>query len=145
MVLPGIQALFGFQLIAVFNRPFFDLDYLDRSLYLLSLVLVAVAIGLVIAPAAFHRLVERDRVSRSWLQLASREIAFAMAALTPAIAIDVYLVAGLSIGRTWLSVAMGCTVAIFLAWMWFVMPAMHRLRDQAARHGQPTREAGDHA
>ena len=34
MVLPGIQALFGFQLIAVFNRPFFELGSADRLLHL---------------------------------------------------------------------------------------------------------------
>src|SRR5215471_14338102 len=62
MVLPGIQALFGFQLIAVFNRRFIDLDALNRGVYLASLVLIAVAIGLIMAPAAYHRLVERDRV-----------------------------------------------------------------------------------
>ena len=56
MVLPGIQALFGFQLIAVFNRPFFDLGDSDRALHLASLILVGIAIGLVMAPAAHHRL-----------------------------------------------------------------------------------------
>ena len=47
MVLPGIQALFGFQLIAVFNRPFFDLSRVDRVVHLTSLLLIAVAIGLI--------------------------------------------------------------------------------------------------
>ena len=63
MVLPGIQALFGFQLIAVFNRPFFDLATADRLLHLAALLLVAVAIGLIMAPAAHHRLVHPTVVS----------------------------------------------------------------------------------
>src|SRR5438874_12264465 len=69
MVLPGIQALFGFQLIAVFNRPFFDLDPFDRVLHLSSLVLVAVSIGLIMAPAADHRLAERGRISSRWVKV----------------------------------------------------------------------------
>ena len=133
MVLPGIQALFGFQLIAVFNRPFFDLDRYDRGVYLASLILVAIAIGLVMAPAAFHRLVERDRVSRGWLQLASREIAWAMAALTPAVSIDVYLVAVMSTGSRGLGVALGCAVGAFLVWLWFAMPVFRRRREHARR------------
>jgi hypothetical protein len=42
MVLPGIQALFGFQLIVAFNPPFFDL-----APDLASLAPVAIAIGLI--------------------------------------------------------------------------------------------------
>src|SRR5437870_3944780 len=79
MVLPGIQALFGFQLIAVFTRPFFDLDAFDRTVHLGSLLLVAVSIGLIMAPAAYHRLAETGRVTGRWVRLASRYIACAMA------------------------------------------------------------------
>ena len=133
MVLPGIQALFGFQLIAVFNRRFIDLDALNRGVYLASLVLIAVAIGLIMAPAAYHRLVERDRVSRRWLRLASRDIAWAMVALTPAIAIDVYLVAVMSTGTAVLGIALGSAVAAFLAWLWFGMPLLRRHREHVRR------------
>src|SRR5215831_14804617 len=137
MVLPGIQALFGFQLIAVFNRRFIDLDALNRGVYLASLVLIAVAIGLIMAPAAYHRLVERDRVSRRWLRLASRDIAWAMVALTPAIAIDVYLVAVMSTGSVVISVALGSAVAALLVWLWFAMPLLRRHREHLQRE-QPS-------
>src|SRR5204863_8297805 len=92
MVLPGIQALFGFQLIAVFNRPFFDLDPFDRVLHLGSLILVAISIGLIMAPAAYHRLAESDRVSSRWIKLASLYIASAMATLMVAVSLDIYIV-----------------------------------------------------
>ena len=47
MVLPGIQALFGFQLIAVFNDGFSQkLSHGEQLLHLLAIVLVVVAIGL---------------------------------------------------------------------------------------------------
>jgi xanthine/uracil permease len=130
MVLPGIQALFGFQLIAVFNEPFFDLALVDRALYLTSLLLVAVAIGLVMAPAADHRLVERNRVSRRWLRLAARDVAYAMAALAPAIAIDVYLVALMTTRNALLGVALGAAVAGFLAWLWFARPLSQKHRER---------------
>ena len=133
MVLPGIQALFGFQLIAVFNRRFIELDVLDRGVYLASLVLIAVAIGLIMAPAAYHRLVERDRVSRRWLRLASKDIAWAMVALTPAIAIDVYLVAVMSTGSVVIGVALGSAVAAFLAWLWFAKPLLRDHREHLQR------------
>ena len=46
MVLPGIQALFGFQLIAGFNQGFNQLPVPEQHLHYASLVLVAVAIAL---------------------------------------------------------------------------------------------------
>jgi hypothetical protein len=56
MVLPGIQALFGFQLIAVFNERFVeDLTQLERYLHFAAIGLVAVAIALIMTPAALHR------------------------------------------------------------------------------------------
>lgn len=43
MVLPGIQALFGFQLIAVFNQGFAEkLSAMGQQLHLLSIVLTCV-------------------------------------------------------------------------------------------------------
>jgi len=51
-VLPGIQALFGFQLIAVFNDGFGEkLSSGQQVMHLVSIVLVALAIALVMAAA----------------------------------------------------------------------------------------------
>ena len=44
MILPGIQALFGFQTIAVFNQRFEDLGPAMRTLHLAALALVVISI-----------------------------------------------------------------------------------------------------
>jgi hypothetical protein len=68
MVLPGIQALFGFQLIAVFNDGF---DHMlspgERQLHFLVLFLVALAAALVMAPAAIHRQSQQREVSERFV------------------------------------------------------------------------------
>jgi Family of unknown function (DUF6328) len=64
MVLPGIQAFFGFQLIAVFNNRFQDLTHTEQVLHLIALLLLAVSIALIMTPAAYHRIAERGMVSR---------------------------------------------------------------------------------
>ena len=61
MVLPGIQALFGFQLIAVFNDRFMDLAASERVVHVWSLVLIALSIALIMTPAAYHRICEPDK------------------------------------------------------------------------------------
>src|SRR5215213_3557926 len=64
-VVPGMQALFGFQLIAVFNTTFREqLSSTERILHLTAIVLVTIAIALVMAPAALHRQTEPMAVSR---------------------------------------------------------------------------------
>ena len=56
MVLPGIQALFGFQLIAVFNQGFDEkLSGDAQMVHLVALVLTALSMALVMTPAALHR------------------------------------------------------------------------------------------
>src|SRR5437763_1186415 len=73
LVLPGMQALFGFQLIAVFNAGFSQkLSAAEQRLHLAAILCVIVAIGLVMSPAVIHRYRERRSVSRRFVEIASR-------------------------------------------------------------------------
>jgi hypothetical protein len=47
MVLPGVQALLGFQLIAVFNQRFTELGGHKQLLHLAAFLLIALATGLI--------------------------------------------------------------------------------------------------
>jgi hypothetical protein len=79
MVFPGIQALFGFQLIAVFNEHFSSaLDPSEQVVHLVAIALVAIAVALVMAPAAFHRQTGPDRVTEHFLRLSSRLLLWSM-------------------------------------------------------------------
>ena len=71
MVLPGIQALFGFQLMAVFNNRFQELTLHEQYIHFSSIILVVIAIALIMTPAAYHRLVERGTVSQCFIDLSS--------------------------------------------------------------------------
>lgn len=127
MVLPGIQALFGFQLIAVFSPNFSEaLPATGRLLHLGALVLVACAIALIMAPAAYHRQVERHRVSNYFADYASRLITLAMAPLLVAISMEVALVSYAINPITWLAATLAVTLAIFYAVLWFAYPRLKR-------------------
>jgi hypothetical protein len=65
MVLPGAQALFGFQTMAVFNNRFEHIAYFSRQAYLFALGLLVLAIDLLMIPATYRRLPERGPVSRT--------------------------------------------------------------------------------
>ena len=78
MVLPGVQAVLGFQLIAVFNQRFQDLSAGEQLLHLAAFLLMALAMGMLMTPAAYHRQVERGCVSRRFVELSSTLLTVAM-------------------------------------------------------------------
>jgi hypothetical protein len=123
MVLPGIQALFGFQLIAVFNKPFWDLLGVPQRLaHLAAICLMALAIGLVLAPASYHRLAEPDAVTQRYLRTSSRFITFGMAALMGGMLVDIFLIAQLLLPQMAYAVILTAAMALFFTGLWYLFP-----------------------
>ena len=67
----GAQVLLGFNFQAVFTPAFETLPALSRNLKVCSLSLMLVAIGLLISPAAYHRIVEDGTDSDTFLRFLS--------------------------------------------------------------------------
>jgi hypothetical protein len=132
MVLPGIQALFGFQLIAVFNDGFErHLSEAEQTEHLAAVLLVTIAIALVMTPAAYHRRVEPRRVTPAFLALASWFISAALLPLAAGLALDVHLVARVITGSPLVAGVVGVAVLATLIGLWFVYPRWH-----AAKRGR---------
>jgi magnesium-transporting ATPase (P-type) len=127
MVLPGIQALFGFQLVAVFNQRFPQIPMQQQMLHYAALLLIAVAIGLIMAPAAYHRIVEEHSVSRFFIRLASVMIATSMLPLLTAISFEIYILGHLVLDNDQASFWIAIATATFLATLWYVFPFIVRL------------------
>jgi len=124
MVLPGIQALFGFQLIAIFQQHFSeDLTPLEQKLHYLALVLVAIAIALIMTPAAYHRQRDIHHVSESFIELSTRLLLASMAPLALGICLDVYLVGSLIFESALLALIPAALFLLF-AFLWFVLLRM---------------------
>jgi hypothetical protein len=126
MVVPGIQALFGFQLIVAFHPRFEQLERTLKVAHLVALIALAASMALIMAPAAYHRLVERGQVSRRLVELSSRLIATAMMPLIIAISLDVFLVSRVVLERTVWGAAIGACVCIFFAALWVIYPLTER-------------------
>jgi hypothetical protein len=123
MVLPGVQALFGFQLIAVFNKPFFELlNASERALHLCALVLAAIAVAMLMAPAAYHRQAEPQNVSARFVHYTSALLTLSMVPLMIALSMDVYLIARIVLVNG--AAALGVAALVFLVFtvLWFVVP-----------------------
>jgi hypothetical protein len=133
MVIPGIQALFGFQTMAVFNNRFEELPDVGKTAYLVALGFLVLALALMMTPPAYHRLVERGQVSRRMINLGSNLLTIAMAPLLLAFALDVYVVvlAALDSGR--LGLICGAATVIVLTGAWYIFPVAKKTLDRMAK------------
>jgi hypothetical protein len=134
MVLPGIQALFGFQLIAVFNQGFSErLTVQEQHLHLVSILLVVASIALVMAPAALHRQAEPHSVSDRFLHVSSRLLLWGMLPLAVGISLEVYLIGQLILHDETMAVAMAIGVFVLFALLWLILPLRERYSRGAER------------
>ena len=128
IVLPGIQVLFGFQLATVFTIRFVqDLSVGEQRLHLLAIARVAIAIALIMTPAAYHRQAEPRHASARFIRISTRLLLASMPPLAIAICLDFYLVARLVLHSSWVAWISAALFAVFVA-LWFVLPMFGRAR-----------------
>lgn len=126
MLLLGIQALFGFQLIAVFSNGFASLPLSLRETHLAALLLVVLAALLVMTPAAYHRQRHPTRVTRDFAILATRIISVALAPLALGISLDVLVISDVILGGLAAAAPVGAAVLGFAGWWWYLFPRLRR-------------------
>ena len=129
-VIPGLQALFGFQLIVPFHPSFKQLDGFLKLIHLGALIALALAIALIMTPSAYHRMVLRGKVSRSLIDLASRLITCAMAAFTMAITLNMFLIGSVVLESKLWGTMLGLLAFIAVAGLWFGYPMMSSSRGE---------------
>lgn len=122
MVLPGMQALFGFQTMAVFNARFEGMPHEVKVAYLVALGLLTIAMGLLMTPAAYHRLAERGKVSGRIIKLSSTFITAGMVPLMFALAIDVFVVAVATLNSEVIGMCGAAATIGLLSCLWFLYP-----------------------
>ncbi len=128
MLLPGVQAVMGFQLVAVFNTRFVDLGAEEQRLHFGAFLLLVLAMGLIMAPAAYHRQAERGIISRRFVDLASLLLTWALFPLAAGVAIDTYLIASLIFAEPAIPIGAAVMVGLVLLGLWFTMPGVARNR-----------------
>jgi hypothetical protein len=128
MVLPGAQAVLGFQFMSFFAAGFVDLPPTSRLIHLVGLVLVSLAGILLIAPAAFHRIAEEGAPTRRFYLYASGMVQASLVPLAMGMSADFYVVvAKVSGSIAYAVIAAGALLLTTFALWWFVpMIARHR-------------------
>ena len=123
MVLPGIQALFGFQMIAVFNDEFSErLSHPEQLVHLAAIVLTVLATALVMTPAALHRQAEPQEVSERFVWLASNMVLASLFPLAIAVGLDAYVVSSLILKNDALATVVALALLLVFAALWLFVP-----------------------
>jgi len=91
-VLPGVQALLGFQLASVISQSFERLPASSKTVHAASLGCIAVAVILLIAPAAYHRIVFSGQDTEEVHRFGSWLVTCATAPLALGLSGDIYVV-----------------------------------------------------
>jgi O-antigen/teichoic acid export membrane protein len=124
----GVQVLFGFLLALPFTTRFADLDEWQRDLFIADLLLAALAVAMLAAPVAHHRLLFRRHAKASILRTANRLAIVGLVALGLAISGSVLLVVSFVHGGALAWIVTACTVlAVFGLWIGY--PLSIRRRD----------------
>lgn len=133
MVLPGVQALFGFQLVAVYNAPFDKLlSPGEQRLHLLGLVTTAVAIALLMSPAAYQRQAEPHQITARFVRLSSLLLTAGMFVLMLSIQVNCYLIARIILKQQLPSLLLAGGLGVLFSGLWFVLPRVLRKRNRVS-------------
>jgi hypothetical protein len=134
VVLPGAQALLGFQFISLLMEGFEKLPQSSKYVHFVSLSLVALSIILLMTPAAYHRLVEQGEDTEHFHRFASRTLIVSMIPLALGIAGDFYLVAQKITESGDLSIGLSALALLIFYGFWFGFTLYRRqTRGQGAR------------
>jgi hypothetical protein len=92
VVLPGAQALLGFQFATILLESFDKLPLSSKNVHMLSLALMGVSVILLMTPSAYHRIVERGEETEHFHNVASRFVLASMITLPMGICGDLFVV-----------------------------------------------------
>lgn len=126
MVLPGVQALLGFQLAVTLAEAFRSLPRHAQWAHAAAMLLNAAAVVLLVAPAAWHRIVERGEETEGFHRVATRFVVAALVPLACALAIDLGVVVYRVSSSAGKSSATGAVALVVLAVAWFGLPLAAR-------------------
>ncbi len=132
----GVQILFAFLLALAFQARFGTITSFQRGTYVVTLMLCAAATALLIAPAAFHRVIYRRRLKQHLVRVANRLAISGLVLLLLSLVSAVLLIMDVVLGLTPAIALAASLFAWFAAW-WFVAPLRSRARHVAADDGRP--------
>ena len=125
IALPAVQVLFAFFFVLPFYARFATITSLQKGVYFGAFLSAAAALGLFVAPSAYHRLNFRKRDKLQLLLTSNRMAIAATGFLALSLIGAIYLVADV-IYRGAVVGIVGGSAAAWFVWFWFGLPLLRR-------------------
>jgi hypothetical protein len=133
VMLPGAQALFGFQLLVPLMKAFETLPTAARVVHFAALSCIALTIVLLISPAAIHRIAFAGADDERFLRMSSAIVTVALVPLALGVAGELYVATARllpdSSASLWIAAGAVCT----LLGLWYALPLALRVRRSEGR------------
>jgi hypothetical protein len=133
VILPGAQALLGFQLAIVVTKGFDALPVASKSVHAASLAAVAIAIILLMAPAAYHRIVYAGEDAPEFHRTGGVLVTLATLPLALGLSGDTYVVIAKIAQSAEAGIVTSALALLACLAMWHLYPALQRGRLRARR------------
>jgi len=128
IILPGVQALLGFQLFAFFSSSFERLARPEKLVHVASLGALGLSMILLMAPAAYHRIVTEGEATEDVLAFSHWALLGAMIPLAFGLAAELYVtLTRIADTPLWPAVAAALSAVVMLG-AWFAIPMIARRR-----------------
>ena len=126
VIIPGGQALLGFQFVCTFNRSFKELPLSIQYVHAGGLCAVALAVLLLMTPAALHRIAFHGEDDASFFKIGSELVVAASIPLAAGIAADVAVVLFKVTESMGIAAVAGATALGVLVGVWLGYPIWRR-------------------
>jgi Family of unknown function (DUF6328) len=131
VIIPGGQALLGFQFVITLSQSFSDLPYIAKYVHALGLCAVALAVILLMTPAALHRIAFAGEDDPTFLRIGSALVIAATFPLAVGIAAEIYVVFLKISDREGIAIVAAMLSLLVLLGLWFAYPIWRRMTSPA--------------
>jgi hypothetical protein len=128
VMLPGAQAILGFQLVITFSDAFEQMPGSWKLAHIAALLFVTLTVIWLMAPAAFHRIVYGGEDSAEFHRLGTVFLIAASVTLALGIAVDLGVVVAKALSSRAAGEVAGIVALAFLFTLWHAIPAALRYR-----------------
>lgn len=132
VILPGLQAVFGFQTIAVFNERFKDLETYAQTCHLAGLGLMVIAMAMLMTPAIYYR-AQHGHATSLMVKVSRRMIRGALMPLACGMSLDMLTVISLATNKLAPSIAASVLTFLLLLSLWYLLPRRDPVQFQEPR------------
>ena len=126
VIIPGAQALLGFQFAVTLTRAFEQLPAFAKLAHVGALFCVAIAVILLMAPAALHRLSFGGEDAPEFLKIGSAFVIAAPAPLALGIAFDTYVASRRALDSDQAALILAGLTSLVLFSLWYAYPLLRR-------------------